>query len=108
MRSSGGARCDGPRRERARPRSGPSTRSWYRRARCGLTRPPRDRGPRSPARASGRAGDVSEGPAVTVEEVIDRIDAWRGRATAIRPLTNGLTNANYRVDVDGRAYVVRI
>jgi thiamine kinase-like enzyme len=27
---------------------------------------------------------------------------------SIRPLTNGLTNANYRVDVDGRAFVVRI
>ena len=40
--------------------------------------------------------------AVTVEEIIDRIDAWRGRPVSIRPLTNGLTNANYRVDVDGQ------
>jgi thiamine kinase-like enzyme len=46
--------------------------------------------------------------AVTVEGIVDRIDAWRGRAVAIRPLTNGLTNANYRVDVDGEAFVVRI
>jgi thiamine kinase-like enzyme len=45
---------------------------------------------------------------VTVEAVIDRIDAWRGRPVSIRPLTNGLTNANYRVDVDGQAFVVRI
>lgn len=45
---------------------------------------------------------------VTVEAIIDRIDAWRGRRVSIRPLTNGLTNANYRVDVDGQAFVVRI
>ena len=46
--------------------------------------------------------------AVTVEEVVHRVDAWRGRGVSIRPLTNGLTNANYRVDVDDRAFVVRI
>lgn len=46
--------------------------------------------------------------AVTVEEIVDRMDAWRGRALSIRPLTTGLTNANYRVDVDDRAFVVRI
>jgi thiamine kinase-like enzyme len=51
---------------------------------------------------------MGNGRAVTVEEIIDRIDAWRGRPVSIRPLTNGLTNANYRVDVDGRAFVVRI
>ena len=48
------------------------------------------------------------GGAVIVEEIIDRIDAWRGRPVSIRPLTNGLTNANYRVDVDDLAFVVRI
>ena len=45
---------------------------------------------------------------VTVEAIVRRIDAWRGRPVSIRPLTNGLTNANYRVDVDGQAFVVRI
>ena len=49
-----------------------------------------------------------QGRAVTVEEVIDRIDAWRGRPVSIQPLTNGITNANFRVDVDDRAFVVRI
>ena len=51
---------------------------------------------------------MSKGEAVTVEEIVDRVDAWRGRPRSIRPLANGLTNANYRVDVDGRAFVVRI
>jgi thiamine kinase-like enzyme len=51
---------------------------------------------------------MSQGKSATVEEVIDRIDAWRGRAVRIQPLTNGLTNANYRIDVDGQAFVVRI
>ena len=45
---------------------------------------------------------------VTVEEIVERIDAWRGRPVSIQPLTKGLTNANYRVDVDGQAFVVRI
>jgi thiamine kinase-like enzyme len=51
---------------------------------------------------------MSHVEAVTVEEIIDRIDAWRGRPVSITPLTNGLTNANYRVDVGGQAFVVRI
>jgi len=45
---------------------------------------------------------------VTVEEIVARVDAWRGRPVTIRPLPNGLTNANYRVDVENRAFVVRI
>ena len=51
---------------------------------------------------------MSPAGAVTVEEIIGRIDAWRGRPVSIQPLTNGITNANYRVDVDDRAFVVRI
>ena len=51
---------------------------------------------------------MSHGKAVTVEEIVDRLESWRGRPVSIRPLTNGLTNANYRVDVDARSFVVRI
>jgi thiamine kinase-like enzyme len=51
---------------------------------------------------------MTRGEAVSVEEIVARIDAWRGRPVSIRPLTNGLTNANYRVDVGGDAFVVRI
>jgi thiamine kinase-like enzyme len=45
---------------------------------------------------------------VTVEAIIGRIDAWRGRSVSIQALTNGLTNANYRVEVGDQAFVVRI
>jgi len=47
-------------------------------------------------------------PTVTIEEVVARIAEWRGRATAIRSLPKGITNANYRVDVGDEAFVVRI
>jgi thiamine kinase-like enzyme len=51
---------------------------------------------------------MSHGETVTVEQIVGRVDAWRGRPVSICPLTNGITNANYRIDVDGRAFVVRI
>jgi thiamine kinase-like enzyme len=45
---------------------------------------------------------------VTIEQVIEKIDGWRGKAIAVQPVHGGLTNSNYRVDVDGTPYVVRI
>lgn len=44
----------------------------------------------------------------TIDEVIARIPAWHGREVRAAPLTGGLTNTNYRVEVDGTPYVVRI
>jgi thiamine kinase-like enzyme len=44
----------------------------------------------------------------TIEEVIAAVPAWRGRTTSAARLSAGLTNANYRVEVDGRPYFVRI
>jgi thiamine kinase-like enzyme len=44
----------------------------------------------------------------TIEQVIARIDAWRGRPVAVSPLPHGLTNQNYRVDVGDESFVVRI
>jgi thiamine kinase-like enzyme len=46
--------------------------------------------------------------AVSVEQVIARIDAWQGKQIEIKPLSGGLTNTNYRVDVDGVPHFVRI
>ncbi len=40
--------------------------------------------------------------------IIDRVPEWRNRHVDISPLPGGLTNSNYRLDVDGQSYVVRI
>ena len=45
---------------------------------------------------------------ITIEQVVERIPDWRGKQVSIHPLSGGLTNTNYRVDVDGTPYVVRI
>ncbi len=45
---------------------------------------------------------------ITIDEVIARIEAWRGSRIVTQPLTGGLTNLNYRVEVDGTPYFVRI
>src|SRR5919109_1241163 len=44
----------------------------------------------------------------SIEEVVDRIEAWRGREVAMTELSGGLTNTNHLVMVDGERYVVRI
>ncbi len=45
---------------------------------------------------------------ITIEQVIERIPEWQGKALAVSPLVGGLTNRNYKVEVDGAPYVVRI
>jgi thiamine kinase-like enzyme len=44
----------------------------------------------------------------TIDDVIARIPDWQGGDIRAVPLAGGLTNSNYRVEVDGVAYVVRI
>ena len=44
----------------------------------------------------------------TIDDVIAQIPDWRGCQIRVQPLNGGLTNTNYRVDVDGTLYVVRI
>ncbi len=45
---------------------------------------------------------------VDIEQVIAAIPAWRGRRVTAEEIVGGLTNRNYRVDVDGRPCFVRI
>lgn len=45
---------------------------------------------------------------ITIEEVIQKIVDWRDRQAEIQEMTGGLTNKNYRVEVEGRSYFVRI
>jgi thiamine kinase-like enzyme len=43
-----------------------------------------------------------------IEEVVAKIEDWRGKKISIQPLSGGLTNSNYKVDVDGMPYFVRV
>lgn len=43
-----------------------------------------------------------------LDEVLGSVEEWRGRSLEVAPLSGGLTNSNYRVDVGGRSYVVRL
>jgi thiamine kinase-like enzyme len=43
-----------------------------------------------------------------IEEVVTKIPDWNDRAISITPLSGGLTNSNFRVDVDGTPYFVRV
>jgi thiamine kinase-like enzyme len=44
----------------------------------------------------------------TIEQVIDAIPAWTGRAVQAEPIASGLTNRNWKVSVDDEAFFVRI
>ena len=46
--------------------------------------------------------------AITIEEVVQKIDDWRNKQVEIQEMTGGLTNKNFRVDVEGQAFFVRI
>jgi thiamine kinase-like enzyme len=46
--------------------------------------------------------------ATDIEQVIDRVQIWRGLDVTVAPLSGGLTNQNFLVDADGPRFVVRI
>ena len=43
-----------------------------------------------------------------IEEVAGKIEDWKGRDISIQPLSGGLTNSNFKVEVDGTPYFVRV
>lgn len=43
-----------------------------------------------------------------IEEVAAKIPDWRGRQISITPLSGGLTNSNFKIEVDGMPYFVRV
>jgi thiamine kinase-like enzyme len=45
---------------------------------------------------------------ISIEEVVRQLPDWNGKSIGIMPLSGGLTNTNYRVDVEGTQYFVRI
>lgn len=45
---------------------------------------------------------------ITIEQIVAEIPQWAGRSVSVEPLSGGLTNTNYRVQIDGMPHVVRI
>jgi thiamine kinase-like enzyme len=45
---------------------------------------------------------------IGIEQVVQTVDAWRGRSAEIELLSGGLTNLNYAVTVDGVRMFVRV
>jgi thiamine kinase-like enzyme len=43
-----------------------------------------------------------------IEEVVSKIEDWQGKDISIQPLSGGLTNTNFRVNVDGTPYFIRV
>jgi thiamine kinase-like enzyme len=43
-----------------------------------------------------------------IDEVIAGVPDWNGRNISVTPLSGGLTNSNYKVEVDGTPYFVRV
>jgi thiamine kinase-like enzyme len=43
-----------------------------------------------------------------IDEVVGKIKDWNGRNVLVQPLSGGLTNTNFKVEVDGRPYFVRV
>ena len=44
---------------------------------------------------------------MSLDDLIDRVPGWGGRARSVEPLPGGITNRNYRVTLDGERFVVR-
>jgi len=44
----------------------------------------------------------------TIDEVVAKIPDWDGKDISILPLSGGLTNSNFKVEVDGLSYFVRV
>ena len=45
---------------------------------------------------------------MAIQEVAARVPGWAGREIRVSPIAAGLTNQNFRVEVDGRPYFVRL
>lgn len=43
-----------------------------------------------------------------IEKVVSKIQDWRGRDIVVTLLSGGLTNTNYKVEVDGTPYFIRV
>ena len=37
----------------------------------------------------------------TIDEAIARVDDWKGKEISYKPVSGGITNPNFKVDVEG-------
>jgi thiamine kinase-like enzyme len=45
---------------------------------------------------------------VTVIDLVRRVPGWEDAEPTVTPIVGGITNRNFRVDIDGRSFVVRL
>jgi thiamine kinase-like enzyme len=43
-----------------------------------------------------------------IEHILEQIPGWSGKERVLSPLTGGITNQNYRVDIAGESFVLRV
>lgn len=43
-----------------------------------------------------------------IDEVVAKIEDWQGKQVSVQPLSGGLTNTNFKVEVNGIPYFVRV
>ena len=43
-----------------------------------------------------------------IEEIISKIEDWKGKHVSIQTLSGGLTNTNYKAEVDGISFFIRV
>ncbi len=43
-----------------------------------------------------------------IQDLVDKVAEWKGRPANVTELSGGLTNQNFRVDVNGASYVLRV
>jgi aminoglycoside phosphotransferase (APT) family kinase protein len=55
-----------------------------------------------------RFAAMSAAPDPELESAIAAVDAWRSLDTVVAPITTGITNRNFRIDVGGESFVLRI
>jgi len=45
---------------------------------------------------------------LTIQDIIENVEQWKNKKVTYKYLPGGLTNKNYKLDVDGESYVIRI
>jgi len=43
-----------------------------------------------------------------IDEVVDKIEDWKGKSISVQPLSGGLTNSNFKVEVEETPFFIRV